>query len=452
MLSYQNLTTLGNCPKYLNVKDISSFTPSPSLSADSLPLEEKALNLLAKADLFFITSHFQGTLGTNHRGGPPGFVRVLQNDPSSVVLVYPEYSGNRLYQTLGNLKIDPKAGIVIPDFDSGDVLYLSCETDTLVGKVADALLPRSNLAVKLLVTHARFVAAGLAFRGKKGLPSPYNPSVRYLTSERKRLDATIDLVKPVNAILVEKRVLTPTIARLRFKLGDARVANNRRPGQYAVFNLEDELSLGYSHMRNDDPKSLNDDFVRSFTVSSPVNGILPHDEFEITMRNVGKATNFLFNQEPRNHIEIPVQGFAGNFHIGRLNDGFLPFVAGGIGITPLLAHLPGLDLTNLRLFWTLHAQDLGLVEDTLRTWPELARSTLLFITGSTSAMSLQHSNLSETLKKQGVGIHLRRMTAIDLLGNQSLSQTWYVCTGKSMRLSLLEWLKGRTVVYEDFDY
>ena len=44
-------------------------------------------------------------MGTNHRGGSPGFVRVASNKPGpgGCTLVYPEFSGNRLYQTLGNL-------------------------------------------------------------------------------------------------------------------------------------------------------------------------------------------------------------------------------------------------------------------------------------------------------------------------------------------------------------
>ena len=50
--------------------------------------------------------------------------------------------------------------------------------------------------------------------------------------------------------------------------------------------FEDELSAGYSHMRDDDPRSLNDDYVRTFTVSSAMGRGLPHDEFEITFRNV----------------------------------------------------------------------------------------------------------------------------------------------------------------------
>ncbi len=34
-------------------------------------------------------------------------------------------SGNRLYQTLGNLKANPRVGVVIPGFETSDVLYVS---------------------------------------------------------------------------------------------------------------------------------------------------------------------------------------------------------------------------------------------------------------------------------------------------------------------------------------
>ena len=445
-------SSLGNCPKYLNAKKISSAMPSPTSSIDTFPLGEEALGLIAKADLFFITSHHHRTLGTNHRGGPSGFVRVLQNDPSAVVLVYPEYSGNRFYQTLGNLKVNSKAGVVIPNFDSGDVLYFTCETEIVVGNTAVALLPKANLAVKLKLTAARLVPQGLALRAQGGEPSPYNPTVWYTSSERSRHNVSEGDGWMASAQLVAKDVLTPKIARLRFKLNVSDVAKNRKPGQYAIFHFEDELSLGYSHMRNDDPKSLNDDFVRSFTISSSLDNRLPIDEFEITIRDVGKATHFLFTQQVRNRFELPIRGFSGDFHINASNDGYLPYVAGGIGVTPLLAFIPRLDLTNLRLFWTVRADDLGLVGDTFTQWPKLAFSTLVFITSTTNAISPQFSHQMETLKKQGPAIHLRRMTASDLVDDQSLSQTWYICTGNSMRRTLLGWLVGKAVVYEDFDY
>lgn len=67
---------------------------------------------------------------------------------------------------------------------------------------------------------------------------------------------------------MKKDVLTPSIARFRFKISDPKRIGKRRPGQYAVFSFKEDLDMGYSHMRDDDPTSLNDDYIRTFTVSS----------------------------------------------------------------------------------------------------------------------------------------------------------------------------------------
>lgn len=97
--------SMGNCPKYLNKKHIVPAKPDPILISDLPQLIPAAVELLARADTMFVSSS-RGTINmdTNIRGGPPGFVRVQSNESSGAVLVYPEYSGNRLYQTLGNLQ------------------------------------------------------------------------------------------------------------------------------------------------------------------------------------------------------------------------------------------------------------------------------------------------------------------------------------------------------------
>lgn len=167
--------SLGNCPKYLNSKHIEPAASNPVLVSDSPQLPQKALDLLAKADLFFVSSAQHTTdMDTNHRGGPPGFLRVESNEESGVVLCWPEYSGNRLYQTLGNFLVNPLAGLSVPDFETGDMLYMTGKTEVLVGKDAASVLPRSNLCVKLTVTAARFVTQALPFRGKPGERSPYS--------------------------------------------------------------------------------------------------------------------------------------------------------------------------------------------------------------------------------------------------------------------------------------
>ncbi|KAL8704160.1 MAG: hypothetical protein Q9201_002658 [Fulgogasparrea decipioides] len=447
--------SLGLCPKYLNKKQIVPTLPEPGLVSDALPLPLGATRLLAKADLFFISSSHDGmTMGTNNRGGPPGFVRVVENDSSGTALVYPEYSGNRLYQTLGNLQTTPRAGIVIPDFDSGDVLYVTGTTQILVGPEAAGLLPRSNLAVKVHVEEARLVSKSLPFRGKAGEPSPYNPPVRFLVTERSVPNAQNLNGPMVFARLIKKELLTPSIGRFQFSIHDAEAVGRWKPGQYVTLAFEDELGAGYSHMRDDDPVSLNDDLLRTFTVSSPSRGGLPEDEFDITIRNVGKVTAFLFRQNVRAGLEIPLKGIGGAFNIQQPDGEVVPFVAGGIGITPLLAHLPDLDLGRIRLFWAVRIQDVGLAIDTFERCPRLASSTRLFISGAADAAvrGQEPQTNMPRLEQYGAQVVRRRMVASDIQGQQDLSTTWYVCAGSKMRQTLLSWLSGKEIIFEDFDY
>lgn len=323
-------------------------------------------------------------------------------------------------------------------------------TEILVGKEAAALLPRSNLAVKVTVTASRFVEKGLAFRGTAGEPSPYNPPVRLLSTERPTLDTQAKKSDVAYAKLLRKTVLTPTIARFRFSIGDPVAAGRWKPGQYVALAFEDELSMGYSHMNDDDPKSLNDDYLRTFTVSSAPGGEMPHDEFEITIRKIGNVTGFLFQQSERTALEIPLRGFGGEFAIEQSADEIVPFVAGGIGITPLLAQLPDLDIARLRLYWTLGVRDIGLLNDTFKQYPWLRASTSLFITGDESTLSDDEKESLQQLTASGATVERRRMLGTDL--EATINRRWYICTGTALRKSLLEWLAGREVIYEDFNY
>lgn len=509
------ISKTGNCPKYLNKKEIVTALPKPVLISNSLPLPEVALNLISKADAFFISSsHHGSSMGTNYRGGPPGFVRVLVNDGSSTSLVFPEYSGNRLYQTLGNLQMTPKAGLVFPDFETQDVLYVTGTTEILIGEAAGNLLPRSNLVVKLSLTAARFVQRGLAFRGIPDEFSPYNPPVRFLPTEDNALHTEPAATNTTGyAQLVKIDTITPTIIRVRFKVSQPKAAAKWNPGQYVALSFEAELSAGYSHMRDSDPRSLNDDYIRTFTISSPPPDPDPAktnadaDEFEITLRTVGVATRFLSRQRPRGGLSLPLKGFGGSFTIPWIRDTQIPFVAGGIGITPLLAHLPSLSLatnTSLRLFWMINISDINLILDTFRRHPVLVGSPTrvkVFISGLATETDLPPTqsrqlqalytflpNSSPALvegspaaRKGKTEVFHRRITAADIASefdeeaeaddetrhnkkssspNDPLAgtKTWYICAAPAARKEVLKWLaavgpEGRIkTVYEDFGY
>lgn len=450
-------SSLGNCPKYLNKKKIMPALPKPGMVSDSLPLPETAIGLLAKADMFFISSltrnDSERSIGTNHRGGPPGFVRVLHNDASNgTALVFPEYSGNRLYQTLGNLHLYPRAGLCFPDFDTQDILYVTGITEISAGKEAASLLPHSNLVVKLTVTAMRFVQGSLPFRGLQDELSPYNPSVRFLAKEHASIIAKAANATTVYARLVKKDIISPTIAKFRFSISDPRAAGPYRPGQYVALSFEDELGMGYSHMRDDDPRSLNDDYIRTFTISSAAQSV-PSNQFEITIRNVGVVTKFLFRTQVQAGLELPLKGFGGSFTLPTGSKGVVPFVAGGIGITPLLAHAAaGLDFRLLRLFWTVNIRDIDLVIDTFSRFPGMAASARIYVSGTSETAS----EANTLLKKLGIlnifSVSTSRISASEILSQRHLADTWYLCTSPTLRKSLLKWLEGKKLVYEDFNY
>jgi predicted pyridoxine 5'-phosphate oxidase superfamily flavin-nucleotide-binding protein len=442
--------SLGNCPKYLNQYELQPAIVGPSLTSNGSALTEEGRALINKSDMFFLTTSTQQDMDVNHRGGPSGFVRII----SSNQIVYPEYSGNRLYQSLGNLQVIPKIGITFPDYETGDVLYITGTTEILVGKNAAIVLPGSNLAVRIDISEARFVKRGLPFRGVRKTPSPYNPRVRPLAAEGNIKSNVSTSSKPITARLVKKTVITPSIARFTFSVSSG-IAYSA--GQWVAMDFKSDLDIGYEHMREDDPTSLNDDFVRTFTISSvPMAG---QNEFDITIRNVGRVTKFLFQQNERAGFEVPILGVGGEFKIQQTEKIATSFIAGGVGITPLLGQIANVDLSpaRFRLLWTLKARDIDLVVDTIQRFPGLAKATEVFLTGHWNVGVLTNDwNVGdvgtkvEGLISLGAKVSMRRLTKEDL--DAIDADTWYICAGKLLRTKMLSWLEGKETVFEDFDY
>jgi predicted pyridoxine 5'-phosphate oxidase superfamily flavin-nucleotide-binding protein len=114
-----------NCPKYIQARRWRAGEPKVA----STPLVQRQGSLsqdqqrsIREADTFFIATHHpESGADASHRGGPPGFVRVL-NDHH---LVWPDYSGNTMFQSLGNIAVNPRAGLLFIDFKTGRTLQLT---------------------------------------------------------------------------------------------------------------------------------------------------------------------------------------------------------------------------------------------------------------------------------------------------------------------------------------
>jgi predicted pyridoxine 5'-phosphate oxidase superfamily flavin-nucleotide-binding protein len=76
-------------------------------------IDENLAAFLAEANsLYFATASADGQPYVQHRGGPKGFVRVLDKN----TLAFADYRGNRQYITQGNLSENPKAYIFVMDY------------------------------------------------------------------------------------------------------------------------------------------------------------------------------------------------------------------------------------------------------------------------------------------------------------------------------------------------
>lgn len=115
-----------NCPQYIQRRNYrpaissSDFPERPASTGTVLTDEQESW--VTGADTFFVSSqHPNHGVDANHRGGNPGFIQVLS--PSRLRI--PDYAGNGMFNTLGNFKVNPRAGLVIPDFEHGRTLQLT---------------------------------------------------------------------------------------------------------------------------------------------------------------------------------------------------------------------------------------------------------------------------------------------------------------------------------------
>ncbi|WP_051831442.1 pyridoxamine 5'-phosphate oxidase family protein [Streptomyces violens] len=76
-------------------------------------LNSRMREFVGRQEMFFLaTADGNGECDSTFRAGPPGFVRVLDER----TLIYPEYRGNGVLASLGNLSENPRLGILFVDF------------------------------------------------------------------------------------------------------------------------------------------------------------------------------------------------------------------------------------------------------------------------------------------------------------------------------------------------
>ncbi|MES2398904.1 MAG: pyridoxamine 5'-phosphate oxidase family protein [Pseudomonadota bacterium] len=171
--------SFGNCPKYIQAREPVDLEPAqttPVVHECKQP-DVAAHRLIEKADTVFIATAYAGSrdgvgqaggVDVSHRGGKPGFVRVDDDG----YLTMPDFIGNFFFNTLGNIAVNPRAGLLFIDFDSGDLLYLAVSAEIVWHGPELRAFEGAQRLLRMHVTAARRVEASLSLRWGSASLSP----------------------------------------------------------------------------------------------------------------------------------------------------------------------------------------------------------------------------------------------------------------------------------------
>jgi len=415
---------MGNCPKYITVRELRPTERSPHTTALGSRLPPLAREIVQQASTIFIaTRHVdsdprESDMGFNHRGGPPGFLRYFEDDQGSH-LVLPDYSGNR-YQSLGNVETDPVIGVAVPDFRSGALLQVTGRARNLYDDAAERLMPGATLVTLISIDEAVVTSGALDLElvGLEQL-SPYNPKARVLASEVPGDPQPVAMTATLVDIVPESRLISTFTFALPAPV-------ELVPGGHAIFDFSKLVRREYRHMNDLDPRSLNDDHVRTFTVSR-----LSRDRrrISITVKKAGVVSSYLHALSAPS-IEVELLGVGGTFTCfepGRAVPPML-WVAGGVGITPFLAMYralreSGQPLPEIELVYACRGDDVALIRELTDVRVRIFDST----------SDAEVPGLRE--------VHRRRLGAADFDGHALLDRaTVFVCGPEGFMADVRTWL------------
>jgi len=105
-------------------------------------------DMIERAEMFFLaTADAEGWPDVSYKGGLPGFVRVVDDQ----TVAFPHYDGNGMFKSLGNVRVNPKVGLLFIDFESPNRMRLQ---GTATVSVDDPLLgdfPGAQLIIRVRV-------------------------------------------------------------------------------------------------------------------------------------------------------------------------------------------------------------------------------------------------------------------------------------------------------------
>lgn len=326
----------GNCPQYIQLRDF-TFVREPADIA-AVPAaravdmgDEHARAMIRNADTFFVSSYFDGAGGrqvdASHRGGKPGFVRINMDGS----LTIPDFAGNLHFNTLGNFLLNPKAGLVFPDFETGDMLHLTGDAELLLESEEIAAFQGAErlwvFRPRKIVLRPAALPLRFAFQADGWSPNSL------MTGDWEQTAARIDAEKlrsswrpfRIARIVDESSV----IRSFHLEPADGKGIISHQAGQHLPIRVR--------------PDAAGEPVLRTYTLSTaPSDGA-----YRISVKRQGLVSSHLHDDLAVGDM-IEARAPAGGFTIDPFETRPAVLLAAGVGITPMLAMLRSIVFEGLR--------------------------------------------------------------------------------------------------------
>jgi len=332
--SLQVAQSFGNCPQYIQVRETAFRGPASLATHGAGPkpvhrtdrLDVRAQALIGQADTFFIASSHeelsaegnkQRSVDVSHRGGKPGFVRI--DDESTLTI--PDFVGNFFFNTLGNLLLEPRAGLLFVDFATGDALYLSGRIEIVWDGEEVKSFARAERLMRFALTQAIFVDGAFPLSWGAPQASP----ILAQTGSWEDAARTLAAGKARNAYrrfivtgIVEE---SATIRSLILEPTDGGGVASYEPGQF----LPIRINLPGA------PTPLQ----RTYTLSDAPNG--RSYRLSVKREQGGVVSQWLHGAAVGSELEALAP--RGKFSFNMASTRPVVLVSAGVGITPMIAML-----------------------------------------------------------------------------------------------------------------
>ena len=333
--------SFGNCPQYIQARHVEPVAPdmirtAPDQAVHGTHLTAVQKAMVAAADTFFIATHFaegpaaaEHGADVSHRGGKPGFVRIEDER----TLSWPDFSGNNHFNTLGNIQVNPKAGLLFIDFDSRDLLFLTGSAEIIWDGPEVSAFKGAERIVRFRLDRAILLPAALPIRWRFEDPSPVLE--RTGSWDAVAVETSRNRPRPLVVDRVEEE--SETIRSFILKPADGSAPLPYAPGQF--------LPLSVTLPGTAEP------VLRTYTLSDAPGG----DGYRISVKREADGT---VSRHLHDHVapgsRLMTAAPRGSFTLAP-GDRPVVLLSAGVGITPMIAMLNQIAADGAdRPVWFLH--------------------------------------------------------------------------------------------------